>query len=95
MAVDPSEASKSADPILRNFLFANLDFNRVEFTVGRDVQLRPATKQPLNYFINPYAEADGEAAGMPAISLDYRDVPPEERHAAVTVPLSGTGFSTS
>ena len=89
VAVDPSEASKSADPILRNFLFANLDFNRVEFTVGRDVQLRPATKQPLNYFINPYAEADGEAAGMPAISLDYRDVPPDERHAAVAVPSNG------
>jgi transglutaminase-like putative cysteine protease len=89
VAVDPSEASTSSDPILRNFLFANLDFNRVEFTVGRDIRLHPATKQPLNYFINPYAEADGEPAGMPAISLDYRDVPSEQREVAVAGTSNG------
>ncbi len=83
VAVDPSEASMSTDPILRNFLFANLDFNRVEFTIGRDIVLNPPTKQPLNYFIYPYAQADGETVGTATISLDYRDVPPENKLAGL------------
>jgi transglutaminase superfamily protein len=83
VAVDPSEASRSTDPIVRNFLFANLDFNRVEFTIGRDIVLTPPTKQPLNYFIYPYAEADGETVGTATISLHYRDVPPENKLAGL------------
>lgn len=81
VGADPSEASKSADPILRNFLFANLDFNRLEFTTGRDLVLDPPTRQPLNYFIYPYAEADGETAGVASISLDYRDRPHQKKLA--------------
>lgn len=76
--VDPSEASKSSDPVFRNFLFANLDFDRVEFTKGRDLVLDPRTREPLNYFIYPYAEADGQAVGLPSIELKFRDTPPIE-----------------
>jgi transglutaminase-like putative cysteine protease len=76
--VDPSEASKSADPIFRNFLFANLDSGRVEFTKGRDLVLDPRTREPLNYFIYPYAEADGEPVGLPSIELKFHEAPPME-----------------
>ena len=78
VAADPSEASKSRNVVLRNFLFGNLDFNRVQFTVGRDIELGGATGEPLNYFIYPYAEADGVPAGVGTISLEYRDVTPSD-----------------
>lgn len=74
--VDPSEASKSSDPIFRNFLFANLDPGRIEFTRGRDLVLDPGTSEPLNYFIYPYAEADGKPIGLPSIQLKFREAPP-------------------
>jgi transglutaminase-like putative cysteine protease len=69
--VDPSEASKSADPARRAYLFSNLDPDRVQFTMGRDVVLTPHTAEPLNYFIYPHAEADGKEVGTPAIALEY------------------------
>lgn len=72
--VDPSEASKSQDPVRRAYLFGNLDPDRVQFTMGRDLKLRPATTEPLNFFIYPYAEAKGERVGVPAISLEGRNV---------------------
>lgn len=80
--VDPSEASKSSDHIFRNFLFANLDPGRVEFTRGRDLVLDPRTREPLNYFIYPYAEADGKPVGVPSIELKFREAPPG--HAITT-----------
>jgi transglutaminase-like putative cysteine protease len=77
--VDPSEASKSSDPAVRNYLFGNLDPDRVQFTVGRDLVLRPKTSEPLNYFIYPRAEADGKEIGTPSIALEFK---PVERVAA-------------
>lgn len=74
--VDPSEASKSSDPILRNFLFANLDPDRVEFSRGRDLVLDPETREPLNYFIYPYAEAGREEVGLPSIELKFQEAAP-------------------
>ena len=68
--VDPSEASKTTDPAIQNFLFGNLDYDRIGFSIGRDIVLDPATAQPLNYMIYPYAEADGKMVGQPSISLD-------------------------
>lgn len=73
--VDPSEASKSQDPARRAYLFGNLDPDRFQFTVGRDLKLRPATAEPLNFFIYPYAEAGGEAVGVPSISFEVRNAP--------------------
>ncbi len=71
--VDPSEASKSGDPAVRSYLFGNLDPDRVQFTMGRDLVLEPRTAQPLNYFIYPHAEANGQEVGTPSIALEFKD----------------------
>lgn len=78
--VDPSEASKSSDPAVRQYLFGNLDPDRVQFTIGRDLVLTPKTAEPLNYFIYPRAEAEGKEVGTPSIALQFRAV---ERAGAV------------
>ncbi|WP_139925297.1 transglutaminase-like domain-containing protein [Hymenobacter sp. DG01] len=57
--VDASEAAKN--PARRNYFFGAHDENRLEFTRGRDLVLVPRQNNPaLNYFIYPYAEADGK-----------------------------------
>lgn len=68
--VDPADASKTTDPAVQNFLFGNLEFDRVGFSIGRDIVLDPPTHAPLNYFIFPYAEAGGVSVGTPSISLE-------------------------
>jgi len=58
--VDASEAAK--DPSKREYFFGTHDENRVEFTKGRDLVLKPQQQaSPLNYFVYPYAELDGRA----------------------------------
>jgi transglutaminase-like putative cysteine protease len=74
--VDASDASKSSDPALRTYLFGNLDPDRVQFTMGRDLTLKPKTAEPLNFFIYPHAEASGHEIGTPAIALKFREVTP-------------------
>jgi transglutaminase-like putative cysteine protease len=57
--VDISEAWK--DPAKRDYFFGSLDANRVQFSLGRDLVLEPKQEgPPLNYFIYPYAEVDGQ-----------------------------------
>ncbi|GAC1368530.1 MAG: transglutaminase family protein [Hymenobacter sp.] len=57
--VDASEAAK--DPGKHAYFFGAHDENRVEFTRGRDVELKPRQAgPPLNFFVYPYAEADGK-----------------------------------
>lgn len=57
--VDASEAWK--DPEKKDYFFGGLDENRVQFSVGRDIVLRPRQKgNPLNFFVYPYVEADGK-----------------------------------
>src|SRR5262249_40664429 len=71
--VDASDASK-ADARRRDYLFGNLDPDRVQFTVGRGVRLDPPPcARTLNYFIYPYAQGDGRSIPSVAIRLDYRD----------------------
>ena len=72
--VDASDASKSADPTLRQYLFGHLDPERVQFTVGRDLVLSPSTAEPLNFFIYPHAESAGKEIGAPSIALQFRDL---------------------
>jgi transglutaminase-like putative cysteine protease len=70
--VDASEAAK--DPSRREYFFGAHDENRVEFTKGRDVILAPREKgDPLNYFIYPYAEIDGQPFAGSAYEIAYRD----------------------
>ncbi len=57
--VDISEAWK--DPKKRDYFFGSVDSNRVQFSVGRDLTLKPKQKgEPLNYFVYPYVEVDGK-----------------------------------
>lgn len=56
--IDASEAAK--DPARREYFFGAHDENRVEFSRGRDVVLRPRQKgEPLNFLIDAYGERDG------------------------------------
>jgi transglutaminase-like putative cysteine protease len=57
--VDCSEADRF--PERREYFFANHTSNRVTLSTGRDIVLEPKQEgPPLNYFLNPYAEADGK-----------------------------------
>jgi len=70
--VDASEAAK--DPSRRQYFFGAHDENRVEFTRGRDVELAPKQAgPPLNYFVYPYAEADGKPLEV-ARTYEFSDV---------------------
>jgi transglutaminase-like putative cysteine protease len=57
--VDCSEADRF--PERRDTLFGGHTSNRVALSTGRDLTLEPKQAgEPLNYFLNPYAEADGK-----------------------------------
>ncbi|MDX1583976.1 MAG: transglutaminase domain-containing protein [Thermoanaerobaculia bacterium] len=73
--VDISEAWKSEDPAVHNFLFGNLDFDRVMFTMGRDLVLENQEGPPLNYFIYPYVEVDGAPWAGTSMQVEYRTPP--------------------
>ncbi|RSK37427.1 transglutaminase-like domain-containing protein [Hymenobacter metallilatus] len=67
--VDASEAAKN--PARRNYFFGAHDENRLEFTRGRDLDLSPRQHATsLNYFIYPYAEADGKP--LPGVQQTFR-----------------------
>ncbi|MFI5402448.1 MAG: transglutaminase family protein [Planctomycetota bacterium] len=57
--VDASDADK--DPARADYLFGTLDMNRVAFTGGRDLQIKPAPASgALNFMVYPYCEVDGK-----------------------------------
>ena len=57
--VDCSEADRFPDRA--KFFFGGHTSNRVTLSTGRDIVLEPKQAgAPLNYFLNPYAEADGK-----------------------------------
>jgi transglutaminase-like putative cysteine protease len=57
--IDASEAWKH--PQLRQYYFGHLDADRVAFTMGRDLVLKPRqTGEPVNLLIYPYVEVDGK-----------------------------------
>lgn len=72
--VDASDAWNSHDAAMQQYLFGNLDATRVQFTVGRDLELSPRTSSPLNYFIYPRAEAAGKAVGTAKVEVKFREV---------------------
>lgn len=74
--VDASAATKSRDPAVQNFLFGNLDFDRIELNVGADIQVTPPTHQPLSLFVAPHAEADGKAVGVASATAEFVSPPP-------------------
>ncbi len=55
--IDATEAKKTGKV---DEYFGTLPANRIEFSRGRDLVLNPPQKgEPLNYFIYPYAEVEG------------------------------------
>lgn len=71
--VDISEAWKNPDR--KKYFFGAHDVNRIQFSVGRDLQLKPEQEGgPLNYFIYPYAELNGKEYPNISIAFSFADV---------------------
>jgi transglutaminase-like putative cysteine protease len=61
--VDISQANqvRDKDPKMVEYLFGNLTEDRIVFSVGRDLKLvPPQSGPPLNFFIYPYVEVEGQ-----------------------------------
>lgn len=72
--VDISEAWKH--PEKRDYFFGAHDANRVQFSLGRDLRLKPPQNgKPLNYFVYPYVEVDGKEHSNVSLNLSFEDVP--------------------
>jgi transglutaminase-like putative cysteine protease len=79
--VDASEAWKN--PAKHDYFFGAHDVNRVFFTYGRDISLSSEQKgDPLNYFIYPYAEVDGQPLKNLQTHFSFRDVAVAQQAAA-------------
>lgn len=71
--VDISEAWKHQEK--RDYFFGAHDDNRVQFTVGRDLELNPKQNgKPLNYFIYPYVEVGGKEYSNVSTAFSFADV---------------------
>jgi len=71
--VDISEAWKHQEK--KNYFFGAHDVNRVQFTVGRDIELRPKQHADrVNYLIFPYVELDGQPYPNVANAISFTDV---------------------
>lgn len=71
--VDISEAWKH--PEKRDYFFGSHDVNRVQFSMGRDLQLVPVQDgKRLNYFVYPYVEVDGKEYGNVSTAFSFADV---------------------
>ena len=70
--VDCSEGGRFAE--YREQFFGGHTANRVTLSTGRDITLAPKQAgEPLNYFLNPYAEADGKSV-QTGKSWSYREL---------------------
>ncbi len=78
--IDASDAIRWKDakrPVESDSLFGNLvvERNAVAISKGRDINLVPPAKQgPLNYFIYPYAEVNGQSV-TPKWTMNYEMAP--------------------
>lgn len=71
--VDISEAWKHQEK--KDYYFGAHDVNRLQFSIGRDLELSPKQHgAPLNYFVYPYAELNGEEYPNIAIAFSFADV---------------------
>jgi transglutaminase-like putative cysteine protease len=70
--VDISEAWKH--PEKRDYFFGSHDVNRMQFSMGRDLQLNPPQDgKPLNYFVYPYVEVDGREFANVDLAFSFAD----------------------
>jgi len=71
--VDISEAWKHQEK--RDYFFGAHDANRVQFTMGRDLELSPKQAgKPLNYFVYPYVEVGGKEFSNISTMFSFADV---------------------
>jgi transglutaminase-like putative cysteine protease len=71
--VDISEAWKHQEK--RDYFFGSHDVNRIQFSMGRDLRLNPPQEgKPLNYFVYPYVEVDGQEFPNVALAFSFADV---------------------
>lgn len=71
--VDISEAWKHPDK--RDYFFGSHDVDRVQFSMGRDLRLNPAQDgKPLNYFVYPYVEVNGQEYPNVSLAFSFADV---------------------
>ena len=71
--VDISEAWKHQEK--RDYFFGAHDDNRIQFTMGRDLELNPKQNgKPLNYFVYPYVEVDGKEYSNVSTAFSFADV---------------------
>lgn len=77
MPVDASEAWKR--PERKDYYFGTRDPNRILLSVGRNLQLVPAQQgPPVNIFVYPYVEVDGQSGGSIDTRFQFRDRQPKE-----------------
>jgi hypothetical protein len=70
--VDISEAWKHQEK--RDYFFGSHDVNRMQFSMGRDLRLNPPQEgKPLNYFVYPYVEVDGQEFPNVALAFSFAD----------------------
>jgi transglutaminase-like putative cysteine protease len=70
--VDISEAWKHQEK--RDYFFGSHDINRVQFSMGRDLRLNPPQQgKPLNYFVYPYVEVDGQEFPNVVLGFSFSD----------------------
>jgi hypothetical protein len=71
--VDISEAWKHQEK--RDYFFGSHDVNRMQFSMGRDLVLNPPQQgKPLNYFVYPYVEVDGQEFSNVALAFSFADI---------------------
>jgi transglutaminase-like putative cysteine protease len=76
LPIDASEAKKRG---MADAYFGTIPNDRVEFTAGRDIVLSPPQHgEPLNYFVYPYAEAEGRPVAPPSTEIRFRRLAPHE-----------------
>ena len=69
----PFDASEAWKAQRFDAYFGTLPSDRIVFTTGRDLMLEPAQSgPPLNYFIYPYAERNGEPVGEVAAHFSFQ-----------------------
>lgn len=56
------------------FYFGGVDASRVRFSAGRDLELAPPQSgPPVNYFVYPYIEVNGQPGGSATNHFSFRD----------------------
>jgi hypothetical protein len=71
--VDISEAWRHREK--KDYFFGAHDVNRVQFSLGRDLELRPKQHgERVNYLIFPYVELDGQPYPNVANAISFSDV---------------------